>query len=287
MPSTKWPGAANLEIAVVWMTKGIWQGSTYMQDQMVHLISASLQTEDIITGRPKRLLANSNMTFQGSIILGDGFLLDESEATKLIAADKLNSQVIFPCLNGEDVTSRPDQSPSRFIINFFGWPLNRATSEGASNRFVASDFPDCLAVVESRVKPERMNYKPINSWNKKISSYWWHYGQYRWALAEAIQNKCLHRVLVFPLVSKYLVASWQPSNIVFTHALGVIASDEDALFAVVQSNLHEEWVRENGSTLETRMRYVLADCFDTFPIPNFVCDLREAGIHTPFFEAKS
>ena len=65
--------------------------------------------------------------------------------------------MLFPYLNGEDLNSRPDQSPSRWIINFFDWPLDRSTPPQGYEGEVASDYPDILAIVEERVKPQRID----------------------------------------------------------------------------------------------------------------------------------
>ena len=67
--------------------------------------------------------------------------------------------MLFPYLNGEDLNSRPDQSPSRWVINFFDWPLDRDRPEGYEGP-VAADYPDCLTIVEERVKPEREDTDP-------------------------------------------------------------------------------------------------------------------------------
>ena len=57
--------------------------------------------------------------------------------------------MLFPYLNGEDLNSRPDQSPSRWVINFFDWPIEKAM-----------EYPDCFRIVEEKVKPERMQEQP-------------------------------------------------------------------------------------------------------------------------------
>ena len=58
-----------------------------------------------------------------------GFVLEPEEAQRLIEKDPRNKDVLFPYLNGEDLNSRPDQSPSRWVINFFDWPLIGAAQE--------------------------------------------------------------------------------------------------------------------------------------------------------------
>ena len=57
-----------------------------------------------------------------------GFVLEPDEAQRLIDKNPRNKDVLFPYLNGEDLNSRPDQSPSRWVINFFDWPLDRETA---------------------------------------------------------------------------------------------------------------------------------------------------------------
>ena len=104
-----------------------------------------------------------------------GFVLTPDEAAALIEKDERNRQVLFPYLNGEDLNSRPDQSPSRWVINFFDYPLERIDEEEWTlltedekeqqaklgrvapdySKPVARDFPDCIAIVEEKVKPER------------------------------------------------------------------------------------------------------------------------------------
>ena len=64
-----------------------------------------------------------------------GFVLSPEEAQALIANNPRNKDVLYPYLNGEDLNSRPDQSPSRWVINFFDWPLEKA----------AMEYPDCFA----------------------------------------------------------------------------------------------------------------------------------------------
>jgi hypothetical protein len=50
-------------------------------------------------------------------------------------------------------------------------------------------------------------------------------------------------------------------------SLVVLADEEIARFAVVQSTVHEIWARMMASSLEDRLRYTPSDCFETFPFP--------------------
>ena len=64
---------------------------------------------------------------------------------------------------------------------------------------------------------------------------------------------------------------------VFSHALGVFASDDYRVQAVLSSNLHQTWAVTYGSTLETRVRYTPSDVFETFPLPTSTGRLESAG----------
>jgi hypothetical protein len=121
--SRKWPGEANLEVAHIWLRHGGWHGPFLLNDSVVGNITAFLTTPGKTQGKPYQLAANSGNSFQGSIVLGMGFVLEPEEVQTLIAKDPRNKDVLYPYLNGEDLNSRPDQSPSRWVINFHDWPL--------------------------------------------------------------------------------------------------------------------------------------------------------------------
>ncbi|MET9686849.1 hypothetical protein, partial [Streptomyces coeruleorubidus] len=91
------------------------------------------------------MVANKGKSFQGSNVLGKGFILTPGQAEGLIQRDPRNRDVLFPYLNGEDLNSRPDCSASRWVINFHDWSEERARS-----------YPEVFAIVERDVKPERL-----------------------------------------------------------------------------------------------------------------------------------
>jgi hypothetical protein len=257
--SHPWPGVASLEIALVWVRKGKWAALFVLDDQPTEGITAFLTSPGTVTGNPYRLKANEGKSFQGSIVLGMGFVLEPDEAQRLIEKDPRNRDVLFPYLNGEDLNSRPDQSPSRWVINFFDWPIERAM-----------EYPDCFRIIEKKVKPERLRN------NRKVyREKWWHFGEKRRELYRVIASS--DRVLVTAEVSKHINFTFQPPTAVFSHMLIVfpLSRYEDA--ALLHSSLHEVWCREHGSTLETRFRYTPSDCFETFAFPPAPKCLRLIG----------
>ncbi len=247
--SRKWPGTASLEVAYVWLRHGKWAGQNILDDRPVKGINSYLVESSSVLTHPYRLVTNFPLSFTGSKLDAIGFVLTPEEAQILIEKDSRNREVLFPFLNGEDLNSRPDQSPSRWAINFHDWSLEQAET-----------YRDCMQIVREKVKPERMKN------NRKIyRDKWWHYAEKRPALYATIAG--MERVLAVPLVSKYMICAWVPVGVVYSHALGVIALESDADYAILQSTLHDNWARFCGSTLETRMRYTPSDCFETFPFP--------------------
>jgi Helicase conserved C-terminal domain len=153
--SRPWPGQASLEVAHVWIRRGGWPAPFVLDDKPIAGIRSFLTEPGAVTGKPFRLKANEGKSFIGSYVLGMGFVLSADEANNLIDKDPKNKDVLYTYLNGEDLNTRPDQSPSRWVINFFDWPLDRDSAPKSYDGPVAADYPDCLAIVVEKVKPER------------------------------------------------------------------------------------------------------------------------------------
>jgi hypothetical protein len=121
--SRRWPGTASLEIAHIWLRKGSWHESYLLDEKTVDSISSFLTSQGFARGKPYALAANKGIVFKGHNVQGIGFVLEPGEASTLLKRNQANKDVLFPYLNGEDLNSRPDQSPGRWVINFHYWPL--------------------------------------------------------------------------------------------------------------------------------------------------------------------
>jgi methylase of polypeptide subunit release factors len=254
VPSRPWPGVASLEVAHVWVRRGTWSGAFTLDDKPTPGITPFLASPGTVSGKPYRLKANEGKSFQGSIVLGMGFVLTPEEAQALIAKDARNRDVLFPYLNGEDLNSRPDQSPSRWVINFFDWPIEKAM-----------EYPDCFRIVEEKVKPERMKLMGRNSIGTKRAKQWWLYGADAKQLYRTIAG--LEQVLVKSEVGNKLSFAVVANEWVFSHMLIVFSSDRIEDMALLQSSFHVVWSLQYGSTMRTDLRYTPSDCFETFPFP--------------------
>ncbi len=260
--SRSWPAAsANLEYAAVWATAAPLSAATQrvLDDVPVLRISTLLEPEGAVGGTPEKLSENIGLAFNGCKVGGQGFVLSPEEAAEWIAADARNSEVLFPYLGGEDVNSRFDCSAPRWVIDF----NTRSVEEAASYAFP-------FARVEEAVKPERMR---VN--RKAHRDRWWQYAENYPTMRQA--KALFEEVLVIALVSKAVMPVRVPTNQVFSHKLGVFATDSYADQAVVSSNIHWNWAVKYSSTLENRVSYSPSEAFSTFPRPEPSKSLSEIG----------
>ena len=263
--SRSWPAAsANLEYAAVWGTLApVADDVLRMADDIpVRRISTLLEPQGRAEGNPLRLKENAGIAFQGCIVLGMGFVLEAAEAQEWIAADPRNAEVLFPYLNGEDLNSRPDASPSRWVIDFREMPESEASSFALPwDRVRTAVWPE--RIVKDAVKYPRM----VNEWWK----FWNARPVMRGAIAE------LAEVLVIARVSKTVMPLRVPTGQVASEACVVFACDDYGVQAVLSSSLHQLWAITYGSTLETRVRYTPSDVFETFPRPESTALLEQVG----------
>ena len=242
---------------------------------------------------PVRLEANAGKSFQGTIVLGMGFTFDDTdkrgvaspiaEMHRLIEANPHNREAIFPYIGGEEVNTSPTHAHHRYVVNFRDYPLRREPSPKSwtdmdkqereeclrTSRVpedypdpVAADWPDLLAIVEQRVKPERMKV------NRKVRrDRWWQFGDRQPALYAAITG--LERVLVVNCgATPHFALAFLTSRTIFANTLDVFPFRTHAAFCAIQSRPHEIWARFFGSSMKDDLRYTPSDCFETFPFPD-------------------
>jgi hypothetical protein len=257
--SRPWPGDANLEIAEAWLHRGGQFRRVLLDGAAVAAITSALEPKGRINDHTYRLLESRSQCFIGSYVLGIGFLLTPAKARHLIDRNPRNADVLFPYLNGQDLNTSPDQSPTRYVINFFDWPLEHAAT-----------YEDCLEIIQHKVKPERdMNARQV------YRERWWQYAEKRPGLYAAIKG--LRRVLVIAQVSKHVVPMFVPNGQVFDQKLVVFSYEDEQHLGLFTSAFHWWWVLTRGLTLETRPTYTPVNCFETFPQPKLTEAVGKAG----------
>lgn len=261
--SAPWPSrSAVLEYCAVWTSvPGVGEHAERRLGETVVPtgISAALNPRSRVSDWAERLVENAEVSFQGSNVLGLGFTLPEEQAREWIAEDERYAEVLFPYLNGQDVNTSPVHGTDRWVINFRDWPEEKAKR-----------YPKAYAKVLREVKPER------DANNRKVyRDYWWHYGEKRPAMLTALTG--LERCIVIALVSKAVMPVTLSTGRVFSHMLGVFASDDYGLLALLSSAPHYWWAIDRASTMKGDLRYTPSDVFETLVRPDITDRLRDAG----------
>lgn len=153
---------------------------------------------------------------------------------------------------------------------------------------VAADYPDLLAILEASVKPERQRRDDDGTFalRSPLPQRWWHYADKRPALYHAIgrgssfarhpddwaEDFQLARVFAICRVTKFVAPATCGPNQTFSDSIVVFTSQDWSEFSLLVSSLHEVWARKNSSSLETRLRYLPSDIYETLPRPNAIGD---------------
>lgn len=257
--SRSWPGKASVTYCMIWITKSKWNGEILLNGHPVQGISPSLTASRGINERPLPLKQNLKLSHIGSFIHGQGFVLSPEEAKAFIEKDKRNEEVLYPYLRGEDFTSSPTMSPQAWVINFHDWTQSHASS-----------YAELFEIVVNKVKPKRVKLK-----DKQYSEHWWQYGRRAVNLCNAIKD--LNKVLFHGFTTKYLAFGFVPTTYIYAAPHVVIALDDYASFGLLQSGVHEAWVRRYTSYLGQTMRYIATDVFATFPFPDEMTTISDIG----------
>jgi len=259
--SRAWPGDATVQIAIVWLYRGGWRGSIVLDGAEVTAITASLDAAHRGIGPGYRLEANQGHAFIGSLLNGIGFVLSPDEARDLIGRNEKNREVLFPYLNGADLNASPIQAPSRWVISFHDWPLSRA-----------EQYPDCLAIVRDRVKPQR---DKLRDYKRRVRENWWLFEYDGTALYDGIAR--FSRTLAIARVSKTVTPVFVSTGIIYSEQVVVFAYEDYGHFGLLTSAFHWWWAVTRASTMRTDLRYTPTDCFETFAYPQLSLRLTSAA----------
>lgn len=261
-----WPGAANVNVSLVWVRKGEWNGPHTLNGRDVTHISPSLVSGEAARFDPKPLITNTGLACEGIRTIGMGFVIEQEEANRLISIWPEYKEVVLPFVDGRDINSTPTQAPGRWCICFFDWPEEKARR-----------YTECWRIIEERVKPERQRTKPDGSFQLRapMPQKYWQFGDARMSFRR--RAKDLARILVVVQTSKYVTASFQPNDRVFSQSLVMIASDDYGLFASINSSIHSAWISSTCSNMGATQRYIVSDGFNTYPFPIYSDELIRLG----------
>jgi hypothetical protein len=275
----KWPGEAAVVVSIVNICKSLNCSISILDEKECHNISAYLCPNNLHEN-PFTLKVNANKSYQWSILLGMGFTFDDNDLKgeanpislmkELIAKDSKNKEIIFPYIGGEEINDSPTHSHHRYAIDFFDRTLEQA-----------SNWPDLLSIVRTKVKPDRDKQKRDANRER-----WWQYAEKRPGLTLAKEN--LDHVFVSCRHQPNWGLTRIKSNAVFAESLIVFISEKQSFFCILQSRPHELWVRFLGSSMKDDLRYTPSDCFETFPFPlNFETNATLESIGKSYYEFRA
>jgi len=248
-----WPGIAGVNVSHLHFAKSPWLGPRLLDDKVCDSISSYLEQGEGEQA-PFQLVQNSGLASIGTYVNGTGFILSPDEYTEMLKSDPKNAEVIQPFLTSDDINQSPDGQPTRYIINF----ANMSAEE-------ASQFKAPFERVTLLVKPVRD--KLTRQVHEKC--YWKH-----WDRREAFYDRLskLNRAIVMGRVSKQHAFTFKQSDWLAFDGVVIFLWDDFAHFALLQSSIHEVWVKRYMTTLQDRPRYSVSDCFLTFPLPPILDD---------------
>ncbi|MCK8786585.1 hypothetical protein M0638_19605 [Roseomonas sp. NAR14] len=269
-PNEPWPGKAAVVTSRVHVHKGKWQGARSLLGRSASFISAFLSDHE--EWSPKRLKANEGITYQGSIVLGMGFVLSPDEARRMLDADPKNAEVIFPYLDGDDLKSIPEQRATRWVISFWDWSDDRA-----------QEYELPWQRIKDRVRPERQRLNERGEFvlRKPLPQRWWQFAEKRPGLYHAIgrghhfeqhpdgwnpQSRPLEHILVAGRVGKYFNPSVVTNDVIFHEKCVVFAVTEAYAYAAIfNSSPVDAWVWKQSSRMKLDLNFSPSDAVETFP----------------------
>jgi type II restriction/modification system DNA methylase subunit YeeA len=197
------------------------------------------------------LRENAGVAFQGSQKIGTfeipGNLARQWLQLPLNPNGRSNADVLKPCWIAIDLVRRPRDG---WMIDF---GLSMAEAEAAL-------YEAPFAHVLKHVKPER-----VRNNREAYRRYWWRHGEPRVAMRAAISK--FDRFIATPETSKHRLFAWLHQNILPDKKLIVIARDDDTMFGLLHSRVHELWALKMGSWhgVGNDPRYTPSTTFETFP----------------------
>ena len=251
--SMKWPGIASVEVALVSLTKQIWVGKYILDGKEVKTITPYLDDAETL-GNPYPLKENEGKSFQGHVVLGEGFFVSKNIVEKWIDINNENSKVLKPMLKGEELVDNYIIEAKNHVIFFDEFPIEKAKS-----------FCEPFKHVEEFVYPERV-LKDLNKYPRMVKE-WWKFWMNRKELNK-VKGKSDYFYAI-PRVTKWISFQKIDSKFEINDMVVAIFLDGFQNLAILNSSIHEIWARNYSSSLETRLRYSATNAFETFVIPKF------------------
>jgi hypothetical protein len=247
-----WPGKAATGAAIIWAVKGQSRRpdlSANLNGVEVGSIAPSLVDGFEADISKAETLPLPFLAGEGVKVYGEGFVLAADDPL-LPSLNALERQSLRNFVNGQSLMSG---NPSgRLAID-----VNRYATEEELN----SELPTLAQHLKRTVKPAR------DAITSQIHEhrYWAH-----WDKREKLFDGAfaLERFIVLALATRVPVFLFSDdTHSLYSHRLGVIASDSPGLLGVLSSTVHSAWFERTRTGRGTTSSYVISRCLRTFPLP--------------------
>lgn len=241
----KWPGSAAVFVTYLNVIKGGYQSLRQLNGKWVEKIGPRLLPES--SQEPYELAASSSLCFKGSELLGNFFLSDD-EAIQMRKSTPNLASVILPFIGGQNLTSSVAIEPDRWVIFFRDWPLG----------YCQQNYREALELLENRFAqsvddaPKRKN--------------WWQFHRHRSVIYDAMKG--MRSVLIRPYTSNMCWFEFGKTDWVYSNAVVVVLSDEEEMWGILNSSIHELHTYAYATRMKTDIRYIPSACFGYFPLPD-------------------
>lgn len=238
---------------------------TQLDGQDVTLIHADLSAGDgLDLTKARQLAQNAGLAFVGSQ-KGGAFEVCGEVARRWLCSPNpnqmANSKVVRPWANGQDITTR---SSDTWIIDF---GVNRS-----------QDDAELYELPYAYCKENILNVR-IKSREERTGEIWWLHQRPRPELRKAFSS--IKRYIATPRVSKHRLFVWLDVSVLPDSRLYAIASDNDAIFGILHSHIHEIWSLATASMhgVGNDPTYNAKSCFETFPFPEGLTPNKALSLH--------
>jgi len=269
--SQVWAGSAMVYIAIVNWKKGNYEGikRLYYPNELKelklheinHITSNLSYKTDIKSAKTLQANIKPKSCFQGHTHGYSGFLLTIDEAKKLIEKKAENKKIIKPFLIGNELVGNYNSQPKRFIIDF---------SEFTDISEIQK-YKDIYQIIEKKVFNEvkikaEKEFEQIkkNGTRQNHLKHWWHFWAVRQELINTMKNKQMY--IACARVTMRPIFEFISTQIIPNDKIIVFPFEDYYSFAIIQSNLHWEWLKLQSTTLGTGYNYNLP-IWETFPFP--------------------
>lgn len=246
-------GAAVRVAITCFDAEGNLKEESILDGLVVNSINSDLSARDADLTSSEHLRQNADISFQGMIPWGKGFVISGEIARSMLALplnvnNRKNSDVIFPYMNTNDISKRPGD---RWVIDF-----------DARTKSQSSFYEAPYKHLSKTAKLER-----AATGNSSAQDNWWRIWNYRPAMKEKL--KTVSRYIVTPRVAKHRFFVWLSKPILPDSRLVAICRDDDTSFGLLESRFHKMWALAKVAMhgVGDTPTYNNQEIFETYPFP--------------------